>query len=258
MIKIPVQNIQQSSLDAGWKYQIRRYVWALAAAMPSFVALSVYLFYRRGYYDLYIANKIFAEVAAILLGVVLLLGPLSRLFSFFGRYIGYRKELGIIAFFLALIHVFLSLFFLPSKFPLAEFLKTLYWPFIFGTIAIIFLLVVFLISGDRSISAVGKPVWRKLQYWGVRFSFVFVALHVFIMKWGGWVSWYKIGGAKDLMRPDWPGGGLLIGWFIGFVIFVRLAEFISPKLGRAACYISIIVLPVIYIATFLWGRQFIG
>lgn len=134
-----------------WKYQIKQYGTALMVAMFLFVILSVYLFYRRGYYDLYIANKIFAGVSAILLGIVLLIGLLSRLFSFFDRDIQYRKELGIIAFFLALSHGVISLFFLPSKFPLSGFLKTPNWPFVFGLTAIIILIAVFFISNNRAI-----------------------------------------------------------------------------------------------------------
>lgn len=232
-----------------WKYQLQQYGMAVAAAVIPFVILSVYLFYRRGYYDLYIVNKVFANVAAILLGIVLLIGPLSRLFSFPDAYVQYRKELGIVAFFLALIHGIISLFFLPSNLS--------HWPFIFGLTAIIVLVAIFLISNDRAMTAIGKERWWRWQYWGVRLAFVLVLLHVFIMKWSGWVKWYKVGGSRELVHPEWPGAGLLIGWFMIFVVLVRLAEFVSSKLGRAAWYVSVIVLPAIYIATFWWGRQFI-
>ena len=77
-------------------------------------------------------------------------------------------------------------------------------------------------------TAIGRERWWQLQYWGMRITFVLVFLHVFIMKWGGWVKWYKVGGGKELVHPEWPGAGLLIGWFMAFVVLVRLAEFISP------------------------------
>ena len=240
-----------------WKYQFEQYGAALIVAIPLFIILSFYIFYRRGYYDLYIANKVFAGVAAILLGIVLLIGPLSRLFSFPDHYVQYRKELGIIAFFLALIHGFVSFFFLPSKFPLTGFIEKLNWPFIFGLIATMALMAIFFISNNRALNAIGKIRWWQLQYWGVRLTFIFVFLHVFIMKWGGWLDWYKSGGSKGLVHPEWPGAGLLVGWFMVVVVLMRLAEFVSPKLGRIAWYASTIVLPAIYIATFWWGRQFV-
>lgn len=252
-----VETFKSSKTPRDWQYQFQQYGVALAVAILLFVILSIYLFYRRGYYDLYIANKVFAGLAAILLGVVLLIGPLSRLFSFPDRYVQYRKELGIVAFFLAFIHEIVSLFFLPSKFPLSGFLGTLNWPFIFGLVATIILIGIFLISNDRAINAFGREKWWRLQYWGVRLAFILVGLHVFIMKWKGWVIWYKVGGSDNLIYPEWPGAGLLVGWFMAFVVLVRLAEFASPKLGRVAWYTSVILLPVVYIVTFWWGRQFV-
>lgn len=238
-----------------WKYQIKQYGVALIVAISLFVVMSIYLFYRRGYYDLYITNKIFAGVSAVLLGIILLIGLLSRLFSFFDRDIQYRKELGIVAFFFALSHGVISLFFLPSKFPLSEFLKMPNWPFIFGFIAVTILITIFLISNNWAMIIIGRQRWWKLQYWGVRFVFILIFLHVFVMKWGGWVKWYKVGGSSELIHPEWPGAGLLVGWFMAFVVFVRLAESINPKFGRVAWYLSAIALPVIYIITFWWGKQ---
>ena len=244
-------------MKINWKYQIRQYGTALMVAIPLFVILSVYLFYRRGYYDLYIANKIFAGVSAIVFGIILLIGLLSRFFSFFDRDVQYRKELGIVAFFLALTHGIVSLFFLPSRFPLSGFLKTPSWPFFFGLMAVIILIAIFFISNNRAMIVIGREGWWKLQNWGIRFIFILIFLHVFVMKWDGWVKWYKVGGSSDLIHPEWPGAGLLVGWFMAFVVLVRLSEFINPKFGRVAWYASIVVLPVIYIATFWWGKQFI-
>jgi len=241
-----------------WDYQLQQYGAALAVAIPLFAALSAYLFFRRGYYDLYIANKIFAGVAAVLFGIVLLIGPLSRLFSFPDRSVQYRKALGIVAFFLALIHGVISFLFLRSKFPLSGFLGTLNWSFVFGLVATIILVAIFAISNDRVMMALGRERWWRLQYWGVRLACVLILLHVFVMKWSGWVQWYKVGGTSDLRHPEWPGAGLLVGWFMVFVILVRLFEFMSPKLGRAAWYTSVVVLPVLYAATFWWGRRLVG
>lgn len=244
-------------MGVNWKYQFEQYGAAFLAALPLFIILSFYLFYRRGYYDLYIANKVLAGAAAILLGLVLLIGPLSRLFSFPDRYVQYRKELGIIAFLLAASHSLVSYFFLPSKFSFAGFTEKFNWPFVFGLVAIIALIAIFFISNNRAMNAIGRERWWRLQYWGIRLVFSLTFLHVFIMKWPSWLNWYKAGGGQELEHPEWPGAGLLVGWFMVMVILVRLAEFISPKLGRAAWYSSAIILPLIYVATFWWGRRFL-
>lgn len=253
----PTGNFSPSKPNVNWKYQFQQYGAAIAMATSLFVVLSLYRFIRRGDYTLSSANETFAGVAAVLFGIVLLIGLGSRLFSFPDRYVQYRKELGIIAFFLALIHGVVSLFFLPAKFSLSGFLGTLNWPFVFGLTALIVLIALFIISNDRTMNAMGRERWWRWQYWGMRLAFILVLLHVFVMKWEGWLKWYRIGGKKELAHPEWPMVGILVGWFMVFVVLVRLAEFGGPKFGRAVWYVSIIILPTIYIVTFWWGRQFI-
>lgn len=251
-------SVQQSKAPTlNWKTQFQDYGIALAVAIPPYVVLSVYLFYRRGYYDLYIANKILAGVSTILFGLVLLIGVLSRYFSFPDRFVKYRKELGIVAFFLALAHGLVSFFWLPQKFPTALFLGTLNWSFIFGLVALVILLLTFFISNDQAMKTIGRKKWWRLQYLSVRLVFLLIILHVFIMKWSGWIRWYKVGGGPELVHPEWPGAGLLVGWFMVFVVLVRLAEYGGPKFGRLVWKLSILLLPIIYIITFWWGSKLI-
>lgn len=239
-----------------WKYQCRQYGAALFTAIPVFVVLSLYIFYRRGYYDLYIANKAFAGDAAILLGVVFLLGPLSRFFSAFDRYLQYRKEIGIVAFFLALVHGLVSLFFLPSKFPISRYVSTLNWPFVFGLAALVVLVMLFFISNSWVENRLGTKRWGWLQNWGLRVVVGLTILHVFVMKYAGWINWYKVGGEASLAHPELPGGGLLVGWFLFFAFLVRLSEFGGIKFGRIVWYMSVFILPIVYLVTFWWGQQF--
>jgi len=74
------------------------------------------------------------------------------------------------------------------------------------------------------------------------------------MKFNDWIKWYKIGERKGLAHPELPGASLLIGWFMIFVVFIRIFEFISHTLIRWAFYISAFGICFIYIFTFLWGR----
>ena len=159
MDNIPSQsiiNLESSKQKISWRYQFQQYGIALAAAAILFIILSLYHFYRHGYYDLSIANKNFALAATALLGIVILIGPGSRLFSFPDRYVQYRKELGIVAFSLALIHSIASFFFLQDKFTTQKFLSTNWWTFIFGLIAIAILIAIFFISNNRAVIALGR------------------------------------------------------------------------------------------------------
>ena len=236
------------------KYQLKQYRFALLVAAFFYIIFSLYLFFRWGYFDLYIANKAFANLTAFLLALVLLIGPGSRLFSSLRRFVQYRKALGISVFFLALIHGVISFFFLPSKFPLSRFLGRVNLPFIFGLSAIIILFILFITSFKSMVEKIGRNRWWKLQYQGARMAFIFIALHVIIMKLKNWLHWYQIGGGKKLENPHLPGLGLLITWLMIFVILIRIAEYIHPKLGKIVWYFSFFALTLIYLFTFWLGK----
>lgn len=233
------------------------YLKAALAAAPIFLVLSVYLFFRRGYYDLYIANKAFAGTAAVLLGMVMLLGPVARSLTVFDRFLKYRKHLGVLAFLLVIVHSLSSYFFLSDHFPRASFTSSGLWPFVFGLTALTVLFGLYMISRERIRALLGGRTWWRLQNWGVRTAFVLVLLHVGVMKFPSWLSWYAKGGSKDLVHPEWPGAGLLVGWFLGFVLLVRIFDRFGPKAGKIGWQCLAFGVPLAYLATFLWGRRFL-
>lgn len=235
---------------------IRKYTIAVMISLVFFTIFSFYLYLRRGYYDLFIINKVFAGVATAQLGIVLLIGTASRITSAHAKYIQYRKSLGIIAFFYAFFHTISSFFFLPNKFPMERFFTTGLFPFIFGLTAILIITAIFSISNNISIKHIGPKRWWRYQRWGIRIAYISIMLHVFIMKLEGWINWYKKGGSSELIHPEWPGLGILIAWGILLVVFVRVAELIHIKCAKFVLYGGIILLPLIYSLTFVWGAQF--
>lgn len=237
----------------GWKNELRKYFAAFSLAAIVFLVLGVYIYFRRGYFDLYIANKVFAGDAAILLSVIFVFGPFSRFFNIFDKYLPLRKEIGITAFFLALAHSLISLFFLPSKFSLARYFSGFNWPFIFGLLGLLILIFLFIISFKRLETWLGDARWWKLQNWGLRLTVSLVILHVFVMKFPGWIKWYRVGSEPGLAHPGLPGASLLLVWLMFFALLIRFAEFGGLKFGRIVSYLSLVFLPLIYLATFWWG-----
>ena len=236
------------------KTKIYQYSVALLFASTLFLICSVYLYYRRGYYDLYIINKVLAGVSAFQLGVVLLLGPLSRAFDRFDNLLKFRNELGLIAFLPALAHPISSFFFLEKHFPQASYLKPISIPFVFGLISIIILSIIFIASNGISRAILTPKKWWMVQYWGIRLAFMAMFLHVLIMKYKGWVDWYLEGGSSRLKHPEWPGLGLLEGWFVILVLLVRVAEMVNPRLGKLMLVLFFPLLIGVYIFTFWWGK----
>lgn len=236
--------------------KLYKYFVPFALAVALFVLFSIYLYLRRGFYDLYIINKILAGVAAVQLGIVLLLGPLGRIFDKYDSLLKFRKYFGIVAFLMALLHSVISFFFLSDHFPIMKYFTPINVPFIFGLLGVLLLTILFLISNEKTKQLLTPQRWWRMQYIGVRIAFIVVALHVFIMKYSGWISWYQEGGSSKLVHPEWPGLGMLVGFFILYVVMVRLSEAISTKLGMYFMYAGTPVLIGIYIVTFIWGIQF--
>ena len=253
----PQQPVEKPALPKiNWAYQAQQYGFALFVAAILFTVFSWYMAYRSGSYDLASANKVLADTGALLLGMVFLLGPVSRFFDRFDKYVQYRKELGIVGCLVIVTHGLITAFFLPARFTLVSLYTKSFWPFMFGLAGVLALVALLFISNNWAQRKLGTKQWWRLQNWGIRIIFVLTALHVGFLKWSRWVSWYQSGGAVTSAHPELPALDLLVGWFIGFILLVRLAECFGKKVGTIVWYVGLILLLIIYIQTFWWGAQF--
>lgn len=224
---------------------LRDYGVAGIIAIVLLTLFCCYLLIRRGYlFDapptadtLYVFNKALIGVGTVLLAFTFLIGPIVRYFDRFDKWLGYRKEIGILGGFLALAHGVVSYFFLPLKFPQSKFnLENI--PFIAGFIGSLILVFLFVLSFKKIIDRMNKGHWWFLQRWGLRAVILFTVIHVFVMKWQGWMKWIKQGGTPtaELAHPLMPGLGMLVSLFLAWVIVVRLYEsiFLFQDCGFAA------------------------
>ena len=198
------------------------------------VVFGLYLFLRRGYlFDappsadmLYVPNKVLASTAMTLLALTFIIGPVVRYFDRFDKWLGYRKEIGIVAGFLAIFHSLISYYLLPLKFPKfwLDFSSLEFGAGLVGTVLLAFL---FFISFKQAIALLGAGHWWLLQRWGLRLAVIATLIHVYVMKWEGWTRWLVQGrgtATTELAHPSLPGLGLLTTLFITWVIIVRLYE----------------------------------
>lgn len=234
--------------------------YATAAIVGLFftAVITFYLSYRSGSLDQQILNKALGDASVILLGLILLIGTGSRLFSFPDRWVPYRKEIGIVAFLLGIGHFVVSLFFVPGRYNYTTLLETSNQPAMYGLAALILLLLLFLSSRQKISTMLGTKVWWKFQYWGLRITFILVGIHVILLKGSRWLSWYTQGTTQKLTHPNLPTSDLLLGWFMLVVILIRLSEFFGPKAAKTTWYLSFVSLPLIYAVTFWWGNQLVG
>lgn len=212
----------------------RDYLIATLIAAALFAFFSLYLLVRRGYFfeapptadPLFIPNKALASTAMSLLAFIFLLGPLSRYFDRWDHLLAYRKEIGIVAGFLTILHGFLSYFLLPLKFP-QEWIDFSSLEFGAGLIGAIVLFLLFVLSLKLIIANMDGRRWWFWQRWGLRLAVAFTLIHVLVMKLPGWIKWLRQGGGTptaELMNPWMPGLGVLASLFIVWVVLIRLYE----------------------------------
>ncbi|MDP2838227.1 MAG: hypothetical protein Q8O53_03050 [Candidatus Moranbacteria bacterium] len=213
---------------------MRDYLISLLIAASLTVFMGFYIFIRRGYFfdapstadPLFVPNKVIASVGTVLLAFTFLIGPIVRYFGRFDKWLGYRKEIGIVGGFFIFFHAIISYFFLPLKFPQSKIdLDSI--TFGAGLIGIFLLISLFIISFKKAIDIIGASRWWFLQRWGLRLVIALTLIHVYTMKWAGWVKWLTKGGGAptaELANPWLPGLGIMVTLFFTWVVIVRLYE----------------------------------
>ena len=211
----------------------RDYVIALLIGASVTVLLGFYLYLRRGYLfdapvsadSFYVPNKALAGSGVMLIAFTFLVGPIARYFDKFDAWLGYRKEIGIVGCFLAAFHALGSFFLLPLKYPPIYLLETpiALWA---GVLGITLLVLLYILSFKKVITSMNGMMWWFLQRWGLRLVVLLTVIHVAVLKWQNWWTWYNHGGRQtpELLHPALPPAALLAALFIGWVIIVRLYE----------------------------------
>lgn len=217
---------------------IRQY--AVAAIVTAVTVWLVYRYaaVRYGVEGLSALNKSLATSTLFLLGVVLLMGPLSRLFTIFDHALKYRKELGILTFFTGAAHVYLSMFPLARRGPFGFYQSQPLSAYagLAGLVIMFFLLILSLGAVERLL---GTRVWWKLQYWGARLAFVASAFHFVVLKYQSMAKWMVDRGGGGSPGALWlPPISILAAVFTVFVLAVRLSEFFGPRAARAITQLS--------------------
>lgn len=210
-------------------------VEALASGEPGLSALSVAT----------------ASGTLFLLGFVLLMGPLSRMFAIFDWALKFRKELGIMTFFTALTHVYLVMFPLARNGPWGLYRSRPFSAYP-GLEALIVLFVLLVFSWNWSMKLLGTKLWWELQYWGARLAFVLIGVHMVVLKYKTIVSWAMPGNLPEAGSHVPP----LIVWeaqFLLLVLVIRLSELFGVKIARIITQISTVLVLVVLLWTTFAG-----
>lgn len=186
-----------------------------------FLLFSLYLYLRRGYFDLYIANKVFGSTAALLAGITLVIGPLSKRIPFLIQFAETRKQIGLLAFGIALLHIGASLF-QTERFPWFSWYLNEWIPISLGLIAVATWTYMSFISRGKKIKQMGVDVWQRRLSLAGKIGFISIFLHLLIMKYPGWIRWFngQVKATPELANPGYPPASLLL-----FIVMVLIIVF---------------------------------
>lgn len=175
------------------KETLRQYTVAGLIAAILVAAYTGYLLATGRPLELRTLNNAIANTSVVLLGITLSLGPLSRLFQVFDRYLTYRKETGIWAFLLGLAHVYLAMGPLARSGPLG-FYQARPLSAYAGLVGLIIMFGLFTISIEPVKQKLGTSLWWKMQYRGVRLAAFAILIHFGVLRWSAWGEWFNQGG----------------------------------------------------------------
>jgi methionine sulfoxide reductase heme-binding subunit len=213
-------------------FSTRRPIWRHFLTIILSGAL-IYLFSEvHGHWDpMHRWNRATADASFILLTLTMALGPASRLWPIFTRFVIFRREWGIYAIFLAMIHTVIILagwvtWDIPGIFGLA-FHPTLDryvmvqhgfgLANLIGIVALFYGLALMLTSSDRAVRFLGGPIWKFVQR-GAYVLWALVAVHGGYFLFMHFVDYHR---AVPPPNPlSWPFVGL-----VALVLTLRSAAF---------------------------------
>lgn len=212
------------------KNDLSRWGRSLIIFLLILIGFSIYLYLRRGYYNIYIINKVLGSTAVLLSGITLFIGPLSHKFPSFAKLMSIRRNLGLLAFGIAILHVVVSLV-QTERFVWFSWYFNEWIPVTFGVLAIGIWVYMTFISRDRKIVLMGSDVWKKRLSFAGNLAFLAIFLHLTVMKYEGWIRWLngQVKQTPELANPSYPPASLFVFLFMVVVIVYRIANSLLRK-----------------------------
>lgn len=143
----------------------RQAVLLIHVALPIVLFLLFFFFYNFGKISPSEMIKTTGLLSISLLGITLIIGPLSRIIPGLDTLKIHRKFWGILSFVIALIHTLLVYvyFFKWNFFRFIDTSSVRFPGILFGLLGLAILLMVTLISNNKAITLFGSKTWKVLQ-----------------------------------------------------------------------------------------------
>ena len=219
---------EQTSEATAFQHVVRNNLrqWVVAGVLFTavFWFFMWYHVVRGRVYDLFVANKCVAIAAAILIGMSLALGPLSRRWSGWRRWLPLRRSLGLLGAYASVLHVLVSLWgWAPLNFPKdGQFTWAWYvahWPcLVFGVLTLAALMAIASQSYPGGLQRLGQQRWLSLQKVNWLVLVLIVSHLVFKGSFPKWILWLQT------FDKPFPPGAFTTSLFLLLVLALKLTD----------------------------------
>lgn len=236
---ISKEKIKESLVKAGWREETVQSALNVSppqtATKPSInlklwigpiVLALILLVFTNAYNFIYFAGfttksavEATAGAAAFLIGISFSLSSMSYYFNFLDNKLAYRKEIGLIGYFLAVLYSVLLAVTNQDKY-ITNFSSNLFsWDFILGLTAMTILTSMAIVSINKIMIKVTPAVARKVLRFGYVAYFLLIVRAV-ILEHETWLNWFA-------NMNSVPPARFLVTTFATFIIILRITMAIS-------------------------------
>ncbi len=233
------------------KIAAKEYFFAFLTSALFLGLASGYLWLQFGSFDIFMFNRALAEASLLDLALVLLIGPLSRLYNRFDRWLLYRKEIGVLAFITAAAHFLISGLALPGRSWLGFYGRNPQ-SFFTGVGALVIFALLFILSFEFIVSKLPRKIWWATQNWGARISGILIIAHVVLLRQAAWITWFNKGTTTKVALAFLPPITVITGIITLAVILVRFSEFFGKSIAKFLVALLLVAVPLAWVAATWW------
>ena len=209
---------------AGSSIALKMRVVPILVGMVMLAIFNVYAFFWQSELSLFTLSVGFAGAAAFCIGFSFALSAMSYYFNFLDRDIAYRKNLGLVGYYLALVYSVLLLFVNPERYFWGFFKNLMSADFLLGLTSMGILTLMAIVSNNFIMRKIGAHAWRFILRLGYLAYFLLI-VRAFVLEGDDWFMW--------LQRFDnLPPPRLLVSIFAAAVIILRISMEISMRRKR--------------------------
>jgi DMSO/TMAO reductase YedYZ heme-binding membrane subunit len=205
---------------------IKRSMWQQSLGLSVILLLffTFFVYILDGSFSFFTVSKALAGTAALFIGASFALSGFCYYWDFLDTKIAYRKYLGLVGYWYAVLYS-ISLLIVDPETYFFGFFENLYTPdVLLGLASMALFTIMALLSNNSAMKALGPQRWRKLFRVGY-VAWLLLAIRAYIIEQELWHSWIA-------SREGFPPPRMLLSLFVVTVILFRISIEISKRIRK--------------------------